>query len=445
MGVISIRTELPGPRSRALLEERRRWVSAGVSEAKHGIFFERAAGARLMDVDGNVFLDFAGGIGCLNSGHSNPQVLARVHAQVDRLQHACFMVAPYEPYVALAEALCRIAPGSAEEKKAALFNSGAEAVENAVKIARRATGRSAVLAFDPGFHGRTLLTMTLTSKTTPYRDGFGPFAPEVYRFPIPDVLRRPRGTSPEECVTRGIADFHRFLASNVNPSSVAAAIIEPVMGEGGFMVVPREFLLDLQKTCQEHGILVVADEVQTGFGRTGRMFACEEVGLEPDLVCLAKSLSNGFPLAAVVGRADVMDAVHPGGLGGTFGGNPVACAAALGVIETLETPGFLARAQAVGDAVAERFDAFAERYSFVGESRGVGAMRAIEIVQNRASMIADATRTQHILALAMQRGLLLLSAGMQGNVIRTLMPLTISDPELDEGLTVLERCLEDLP
>ena len=444
MGAISILTDLPGPRSQALLDERRRWVPAGVAEAKHGIFFERAAGARLMDVDGNVFLDFAGGIGCLNAGHSNPRVVERARAQLDLLQHACFMVAPYEPYVTLAAALCRIAPGPAGDKKAALVNSGAEAVENAVKIARRATGRPAVLAFDPGFHGRTLLAMTLTSKTTPYRDGFGPFAPEVYRYPIPGVLRRPRGTSVEECVARGIADFHRFLASNVNPASIACAIIEPVMGEGGFIVPPREFLLDLQQTCREHGILLIADEVQTGFGRTGKMFACEHTGLEPDLVCLAKSLSNGFPLAAVVGRAAVMDAVHPGGLGGTFGGNPVACAAALGVIETMESPDFLARAQLVGETIAASFDAFAARFACVGESRGVGAMRALEIVADRDALTPDAARTQRIIALAMQRGLLLLSAGLHGNVIRTLMPLTISDAELAEGLAVLERCLEDL-
>jgi 4-aminobutyrate aminotransferase / (S)-3-amino-2-methylpropionate transaminase / 5-aminovalerate transaminase len=444
MGAISILTDLPGPRSRALLEERRRWVPAGVAEAKHGIFFERAAGARLMDVDGNVFLDFAGGIGCLNAGHSHPRVVERARAQLDLLQHACFMVAPYEPYVTLAAALCRIAPGAAEDKKAVLVSSGAEAVENAVKIARRATGRPAVLAFDPGFHGRTLLAMTLTSKTTPYRDGFGPFAPEVYRFPIPDLLRRPRGTSVQECVARSIADFHRFLASNVNPASIACAIIEPVLGEGGFIVPPAEFLLDLQRTCREHGILLIADEVQSGFGRTGKLFACEHTGLEPDLVCMAKSLSNGFPLAAVVGRAAVMDAVHPGGLGGTFGGNPVACAAALGVLEVMEAPEFLARAQLVGEMVAASFEAFATRFACVGEARGVGAMRALEIVTDRESLVPDPARTQRLVALAMQRGLLLLTAGLQGNVIRTLMPLSISDAELAEGLAVLERCLEDL-
>ncbi|MGH7729650.1 MAG: 4-aminobutyrate--2-oxoglutarate transaminase [Candidatus Eiseniibacteriota bacterium] len=437
---ISIRTEIPGPRSRALLEERRRWVPAGVAEARHGVFFERGEGARLVDVDGNTFLDFAGGIGCLNVGHSAPRVMSRVRAQAAMLQHACFMVAPYEPYVALARALCGIVP-IAGETRAALFNSGAEAVENAVKIARRATGRPAVLAFDPGFHGRTLLALTLTSKTTPYRDGFGPFAPEVYRFPIPDLLRRPAGMSPAACVERGIADLRRFLQSNVNPASIACAVIEPVMGEGGLIVPPREFLAEIARLCREHGIVLVADEVQTGFGRTGTMFACESLGLAPDLVCLAKSLANGLPLSAVVGRASIMDATHAGGLGGTFGGNPVACAAALGVIETLVEDGLLARAAVLGEVVERRFAGFVDRFPFVAESRGLGAMRALELVTDRDSLGPDKAGTERVLARAASRGLLLLSAGLHGNVIRALMPLVIRDAELDEGLEVLEACL----
>ena len=440
---IRLHTELPGPKSRALLAERRRWVSPGVSEARHGIFFERAEGARLTDVDGNVFLDFSGGIGCMNAGHGAPRVLDRVREQLDRLQHACFMVAPYEPYVALARTLCRIAP-IAGETRAALFNSGAEAVENAVKIARRATGRPAVLAFDPGFHGRTLLALSLTSKTTPYRDGFGPFAPEVYRFPVPDLLRRPREIPEEAFIARGVAELSRFLSSNVNPASVACAVIEPVLGEGGFIVPPRAFLLEVGRLCREHGIVLVADEIQTGFGRTGTMFACEWAGLEPDLVCMAKSLANGFPLSAVVGRAALMDAVQPGGLGGTFGGNPVACAAALGAIETLEREELPRRAAAIGAVVAGRFAGFAERFPFVGEARGVGAMRALELVTDRATLAPDRARTERVLALAASRGLLILSAGLHGNVIRTLMPLVASDAEVAEGLVVLESCLADV-
>jgi 4-aminobutyrate aminotransferase/(S)-3-amino-2-methylpropionate transaminase len=440
---IRIRTPVPGPRSRALVEERRRYVAAGVAEAAHGIFFERAEGARLVDVDGNVFLDFAGGIGCLNAGHSAPRVVARVREQLDRLQHACFMVAPYEPYVALARKLCEIVP-IAGATKAALFNSGAEAVENAVKIARSATGRPAVLAFDPGFHGRTLLALSLTSKVSPYRRGFGPFAPEVYRFPIPDVLRRTRGISVDACVQQSIAELRRFLKSTVHPDSIACAIIEPVMGEGGFITPPKEFLTELARLCAAHGILLVADEVQTGFGRTGRMFACERLGLAPDLVCLAKSLSNGFPLSAVVGRAAVMDAAQPGGLGGTFGGNPISCAAALGAIETIEQDGLIGRAETIGATVAAHFDRMAARYPFIAETRGVGAMRALELVEDHASLTPDRPRTERILALAATRGLLLLSAGLYGNVIRTLMPLTITDAELEEGLAVLESCIRDV-
>lgn len=442
MSSVRITMPLPGPRSTALGAERRRWVSAGVSEARHGIFFARAAGALLEDVDGNVFLDFAGGIGCMNAGHSAPRVVERARAQLERLQHACFMVAPYEPYVELAAKLCAITPG-AHAKKAALFTSGAEAVENAVKIARRATGRPAVLAFDPGFHGRTLLALTLTSKTTPYRDGFGPFAPEVYRFPVPDLLRRPPGMSAEDGVQRSIEELHRFLKANVNPAALACMIIEPVMGEGGFIVPPPAFLQELQRLCRAHGILLIADEVQSGFGRTGALFACEHTGLEPDLMTLAKSLSNGFPLGAVVGRAEIMDAVQPGGLGGTFGGNPVACAAALGAIETIESEGLVARARGIGDTVGRRFAAWQARFEFVGDARGVGAMRALELVRDRHGMEPDKARTERIVDLAIQRGLLLLTAGLHGNVLRTLMPLVIRDAELAEGLDVLESCLAD--
>ena len=344
------------------------------------------------------------------------------------------MVAPYEPYVALARKLCEIVP-IAGATKAALFNSGAEAVENAVKIARRATGRPAVLAFDPGFHGRTLLALSLTSKTTPYRDGFGPFAPEVYRFPIPDVLRRPRGQSAAECVERGIADLHRFLKSTVNPATVACAIIEPVLGEGGFIAPPREFLLDL--AAHLHASTESCSWPTRSRPDSGAPARCSRpsaAGLEPDLVCLAKSMSNGFPLSAVVGRAELMDATQAGGLGGTFGGNPVACAAALGAIETLETQGLIERARAMGAIVERRFVEWAQRFSFVGEARGVGAMRALEIVTDRDSLEPDKARTDRVLDLAASRGVLLLSAGLHGNVLRTLMPLVMTDAELEEGL-----------
>ena len=442
MPAISLRTTLPGPRSLALTEERRRYVSSGVSTPRHGLFFESASGARLTDVDGNVLLDLSGGIGCLNAGHSAPRVVARAREQLEKLQHTAFMVAGYEPYVALCRKLCEISPVEAPAK-AALFNSGAEAVENAVKFARRATGRQAVLAFDPGFHGRTLLTMTLTSKTAPYKDGFGPFAPEVYRYPIPDVLRRPREMSEAAFVTRSIEYFHRFLKSTIAPAAIACAIIEPVLGEGGFIVPPRAFVDDVARTCREHGILLVADEIQSGFARTGRMFACEHFGLKPDMVTLAKSLSNGFPLSAVVGRAAVMDAPQPGGIGGTFGGNPISCGASLGAIETIEAEGLCARAEAIGVRAAARLEAWRARFPFVGDVRGLGAMRALEVVKDRGTLGPDKARTERALDLAAKRGVLALSAGLHGNVIRLLMPLVMTDAELDEALDVLEGALAE--
>jgi 4-aminobutyrate aminotransferase / (S)-3-amino-2-methylpropionate transaminase / 5-aminovalerate transaminase len=418
---IDLRTEIPGPRSRALREERRRWVSQGITEPRHGVFFARGQGARLYDVDGNVFLDLAGGIGCLNAGHSAPRVVEAARAQLEQLQHSCFMVASYEPYVALARKLSAIVP-IAGDRKAALFNSGAEAVENAIKIARRATGRPAVLAFDPGFHGRTLLALSLTSKAAPYKDGFGPFAPDIYRLPVPR-----QGD--------GVNELRRFLKANVSLSQVACAVIEPVLGEGGFIVPPPAFLLELRRLCREAGALLVADEVQTGFGRTGRMFACEHHDLDPDLMVLAKSMSNGFPLGAVVGRAAIMDAVPAGGLGGTFAGNPVACAAALAAIATIEEDGLVDRARALGAAVATRFGALRQKFSFIREARGVGAMQCIELDEEgpgRASRVVDE---------AARRGVLVLTAGLYGNVIRTLMPLVMTDAELAEALDVLEAAL----
>jgi 4-aminobutyrate aminotransferase/(S)-3-amino-2-methylpropionate transaminase len=418
---INLVTEIPGPRSRALGEERRRWVGKGITEPRHGIYFERGLGARLTDVDGNVFLDLAGGIGCMNAGHTAPRVIEAARAQLERLQHSCFMIASYEAYVALARKLCQIAPVPGPSK-AALFTSGAEAVENAIKIARRATGRPAVLALDPGFHGRTLLALSLTSKAAPYKDGFGPFAPEVYRIPVPR-----QGD--------GAAELHRFLKANVSLTQVACAVVEPVLGEGGFIVPPPAFLLELRRWCREAGTLFVADEVQTGFGRTGRLFACEHLNLEPDLVVLAKSMSNGFPLGAVVGRAEVMDTVPPGGLGGTFGGNPVACAAALAAIATIEEDGLVERAGVLGAIVAARFAAFRQRFPFIREARGVGAMQAIELDEEgpgRAARVVDE---------AARRGVLMVTAGLHGNVLRTLMPLVMTDSELDEALGVLEAAL----
>ena len=429
---IRLKTALPGPRSLALAARRDAAIPRGIGHATP-IYAAGAKGALLTDVDGNVLIDFAGGIGTMNVGHANPEVVRAAAAQLERFTHTCFSVAPYEGYVALAEKLNSIAPGRGT-KKTMLANSGAEALENAVKIARRATGREAVVVFEHAFHGRTLLTMSMTSKVRPYKHGFGPFAPEVYRLPYPYEYRdRARASA---------ASLEEFFLTQVAADKVACVVIELVLGEGGFVVAPREYVDALARICREHGILLVADEVQTGFGRTGKMFACEHYGLEPDLVTMAKSLAGGLPLSAITGRADVMDAAQVGGLGGTYTGNPVACAAALAAIAFLEEHRLVERAAAIGRTVEARFRSFSERFPFIGDERGLGAMRALEIVRDRAGREPDKDRTDRVLRHAYERGLLLLSAGTFGNVIRTLMPLVITDDELAEGLDVLEHALE---
>ncbi|HBL28069.1 MAG TPA: 4-aminobutyrate--2-oxoglutarate transaminase [Acidobacteria bacterium] len=433
---IRLLTEIPGPRSRALMARREAAVARGVGHSTP-VAVESASGARVTDVDGNVLLDFAGGIGTLNVGHCHPDVVAAARAQLGRLTHACFSVALYEPYVALAEALCRLAPGGFP-KKAFFANSGVEAVENAVKIARHATGRGGVLVFEHGFHGRTLLGMSLTGKVDPYKLGFGPFAPEVYRFPYPYEYRR-TAPSTEEAYT---AELRDFLATHAAAGEIACAVLELVTGEGGFIVAPLPFVRALVRVCREHRIVLVIDEIQTGFGRTGTLFACEHYGLEPDLLILAKSLAGGLPLSAVVGRAELMDHPQVGGLGGTFGGNPVACAAALAVLEVFERDRLAERGAVLGRRVEERLARLMDRFPFLGDSRGLGAMRALELVKDREGRQPDKARTSAVLRTACERGLLLLGAGTHGNVLRLLMPLVITDGELDEGLDVLEAALE---
>jgi len=431
---IVLKTAVPGPRSVALAARRQAAVPAGIFHSTP-IFAERAEGALLTDVDGNTFIDFAGGIGTLNVGHANPEVVRAASLQLARLTHTCFSVAPYESYVALAEKLNRITPGSFP-KKTMLANSGAETLENAVKISRSFTGREAVVVFDHAFHGRTLLTMSMTSKVRPYKFGFGPFAPEVYRLPYPYPYRSPFA---DAAAYREAVE--EFFFTQVAAEKVACMVLELVLGEGGFVVAPPEAVTFLARFCREHGILLVIDEVQTGFGRTGRMFACEHYGIEPDLVTLAKSIAGGLPLSAVTGRAEVMDRAPVGGLGGTYTGNPVACAAALAAIEFLEKARLPERAAEIGKRVEERFRAFSDRFPFVGEARGLGAMRALELVADRASKEPDKKRTDLALRKAYENGLIVLSSGTHGNVIRTLMPLVILDDQLDEGLEVLERAL----
>ena len=441
MSAIRLKTELPGPRSRALMERRAAAVPRGPVQATP-LFIEEAKGAVIVDVDGNRLLDFAGGIGCLNVGHTNPEVVRAIREQAERFTHGCFHVTPYEGYVRLAERMNALVPG-AFAKKTMFANSGAEAVENAVKIARAATGRPAVIAFEDGFHGRTLLALTLTSKVHPYKAGFGPFAPEVYRAPYPYSYRCPYGPPHSSCTEHAIEALEEMFKRHVAADQVAAIVVEPVLGEGGFVVPPGDWLARLRDLSTRHGILMIADEVQTGFGRTGRMWAVEHSGVVPDILIAAKSIAGGMPLSSITGRAEVMDAAGPGGLGGTFGGNPVAVAAAHAVLDLLESGEVFARAVRIGEAVAARAKSWRDRFDAVGEVRGLGAMWAVELVKDRASRAPAKDETSAIAQRCWQRGLVTITAGTYGNVIRTLMPLVIEDAELDEGLDVLELALAE--
>jgi 4-aminobutyrate aminotransferase / (S)-3-amino-2-methylpropionate transaminase / 5-aminovalerate transaminase len=400
---------------------RERYVARGVSTPP--LVVSRAEGARLWDADGREYVDFAGGLGCANLGHNLPSVVDAVHAQVDKYMHQCFMVGMYEPYVEVCRRLAELSPCRGESQKSILLNSGAEAVENAVKIARVATGRPAVIVFDNAFHGRTLLSMTMTSKVVPYKKGFGPFAPEVYRTPAPYPFR---GVSEDDA----IAALKRLFKGDVDPESVACAVLEPVQGEGGFIPMTPDFPKRLQEILDGCGILYVDDEVQAGCGRTGPVWAIEHYGIEPDLLVSGKTLGGGMPLAGVTGRAEVMDAVPAGGLGGTFGGNPVSCAAAAAILDALE--GLRPRAEEVGARLWERLEAMAPEGS---EVRGLGPMVAIELREQGPDETTRITRE------AREQGLVLLSCGIYGNVIRILVPFTIQDEELDRGLDILERVL----
>jgi 4-aminobutyrate aminotransferase/(S)-3-amino-2-methylpropionate transaminase len=432
---ISLKTAIPGPESQALLARRARAVPKGVP-AVTPIAIAHAEGAVLTDVDGNRFIDFGGGIGVVNAGHRHPAVLDAVREQLDRYLHVCFPVSSYEPYIALAERLNAITPGT-HEKRTFLLNSGAEAVENAVKAARAFTGRQAIVCFEHGFHGRTNLAMALTSKVNPYKKGFGPFAPEIYRIPYPYCYRCAEGPQGGRCCQADRSRLEHLLAAIVDPDSVAAIIIELELGEGGFVVAPVDYVQTLAAFAKDHGILFIADEIQTGFGRTGKFFALEHYGLVPDVITTAKSLGGGLPLAAVTGRADVLEASPVGGLGGTYGGNPVACAAALAVIDVMQRECLPDRAARIGARLTARLKALAEKHPPIGDVRGLGAMVAIELVKDRVTKEPDKGLTGRILAQALQRGLLLLSAGTYGNVVRILVPLSVDDAVLEEGLDVL--------
>ena len=420
--------------TQAVVEARERYVARGV--ATPPLVVARAGGTHIEDVDGKSYLDFAGGLGCQNLGHGPASVVAAIHEQVDRYLHQCFMVGMYEPYVEACRRLAELSPCRGKEQKSILLNSGAEAVENAVKIARVATGRPAVVTFDRAFHGRTLLTMTMTSKVVPYKRGFGPFAPEVYRAPAPYPYR---GVTTDDAIHA----LELLFKADVDPESVACVVLEPVQGEGGFIPMPEDFPARLAELCAKHGILYVDDEVQSGVGRTGTVWAIERYGVEPDLMVSGKSLGGGLPLAGVTGRAELMDAVPAGGLGGTFGGNPVACAAAVAILDEVATPEFRGRAESIGTRIRAGLDGMAERIEAIGEVRGLGAMQAIELVEDRETKAPAAGLTTETLVAARERGLIILACGLYGNVVRVLVPLVISDEDLERGLEILEDALVD--
>jgi 4-aminobutyrate aminotransferase/(S)-3-amino-2-methylpropionate transaminase len=439
MATINLRTEIPGPRSRALMARREAAIPRGVSHA-NPVFAAAADGAHLTDVDGNVFLDFAGGIGVMNIGHSDPSVIEAVKQQAERFMHTGFSVVPYEGYVSLAERLAKLTPG-AFAKKTLFVNSGAEAIENAVKIARHATGRPGVICFEDGFHGRTMLALSLTSKVSPYKAGFGPFVSETLRVPYAYCYRCAFDEKFPNCAFACVGALEDHFKRYADPKTIAAVVVEPVLGEGGFVVPPLGYLSQLAAVCRRHGMLLIADEVQTGFGRTGRMFACEHEGVEPDLLVTAKSLAGGLPLAAVVGRADVMDGPTEGGLGGTYIGNPLACAAAHAVLDRFETGDLLQRSEAIGVRVEARAREWAQQFGLVGDVRRRGAMVGVELVRNRDTKEPAKHETDEIVRMACERGVLLIPSGTFGNVVRFLTPLVISDDELDEGLEVMTVCL----
>jgi 4-aminobutyrate aminotransferase/(S)-3-amino-2-methylpropionate transaminase len=430
---IDLRTDIPGPRSREILERKERVVADPLS-IYLPVVIEEGRGALVTDVDGNTFVDFVGGVGCLNVGHSHPDVVAAAQEQLSRFAHTDFTIVPYEVYIQLAERLCATVP-IAGPTKAAFFNAGTEAVENAVKFARAYTGRPAIIAFEGGFHGRTLMSLSLTSKTHPYKAGLGPFAPEVYRVPFAQDYRGPD-------VRTALDALERALTTQVAAETVAAIVIEPVQGEGGFLVAPRAFMEGVRRLCDEHGIVMVVDEVQTGFARTGRMWAIEHYGIEPDLITTAKSIAAGLPLSGVIGKAEIMDAPGDSAIGGTYVGNPVAQAAALAVLDVIEDEGLIVRSGEIGETIRERMIRWQQRFPAIGDVRGLGAMLAVELVKDRDTKEPAPELATAVVEAAAARGLLLLKAGIYGNCIRVLVPLVVSDAQLDEALEVWEEALE---
>jgi 4-aminobutyrate aminotransferase / (S)-3-amino-2-methylpropionate transaminase / 5-aminovalerate transaminase len=440
MGYIQLKTSIPGPKAKEWLARKEASVPKGPFNTIK-TFVEKAEGALLTDIDGNTFIDFAGAIGSLNTGHCPPRVVEALHKQLDNYLHPCFHVVMYEPYVQLAEKLNQITPGS-HPKKTFFLNSGAEAVENAVKLARKYTGRKAVISFERGFHGRTYMAMSLTSKVKPYKFEFGPFVPETYKWPYPYYFRT-EGLTTEQADQQLLANFEDYLLSEVPPEEVAAIIMEPVQGEGGFVIPSKGFVQGVKKLCEKYGILLIADEVQTGFGRTGKMFAMEHFDVVPDLMTMSKSIAAGLPISAVTGRAEIMDSANIGEIGGTYGGSPLGCVAALEVIRTIEEEGLVEKAEKIGETFQSKFQPLVTKLEQIGEVRSLGAMCAIEFVKDSKTKEPNKELVQEIIQKAHQNGLIVMSAGLYGNIIRLLTPLVITDEQLQEGLDVLERVIDE--
>ena len=426
----------------SLLTERNRHIPQGPFNV-HPIFAEKAKGAIIIDVEGKEYIDFAGGIGVINIGHCDEKVLEAVQGQMQKYIHTCFHVVMYEPYVELAKRLNEMTPGNFP-KKTMFANSGAEGIENAIKIARHATGRPGTIAFEDAFHGRTLLALSLTSKMKPYKFGFAPYAPEIYRMPYAYCYRCAFGLEYPSCELRCAYFLRDFFDTHISAEQVAALIVEPVLGEGGLVVPPKEYFKVLDKICKENGIVFIADEIQTGFGRTAKMFAMEHYEVDPDILVMAKSIAGGLPLSAITGRAELMDHPQVGGLGGTFGGNPVACRAALAVLDQLEKKDLLSRAGQLGKRVLQRFKEFHEHYSVVGDVRGLGAMVGMELVTDRNTKEPATTFTKQLVNRCREKGLLMISAGTHSNIIRPLMPLVITDEQLEKGLSIIDESLNEL-
>ncbi|MCH7534248.1 MAG: aspartate aminotransferase family protein [Bacteroidetes bacterium] len=440
MGDINLVTAIPGPKSQEILSRREAALPTACARATD-VVIESAKGALVNDVDGNTLLDFAGGIGMMNAGHRPDEVVNAIKDQTDKYIHMCNIVGSYEPYVALAEKLNELTPGD-HPKKTILSCSGSEAVENAVKVARSYTKRQAIVVFEGAYHGRTLLTLSMTSKYKLFKNGLGPFAPEIYRLPAPNIYRRPRNMSEEDYLQDCLDRFDNAMISQIDPEAIAAIVIEPVQGEAGFIPVPEVFLQKIRKTCDDNGIVMVADEIQCGFGRTGKFYAMEHYDIIPDVVTSAKSLGAGTPISATTGKAEIMDSVHIGGMGGTYGGSPIGCVAALAVIEMMAEPSFFERANEIGNKINATLNEWRDKYEIVGDVRGLGAMNLMEFVTDKESKTADMNIPLKVIKRASAEGIILIRAGLLSNCIRLMPPLVITEEQLDQGLDILGKAIE---